>query len=98
MPASERKLLLERLFEKHVQCDEVSFAKQLYLNLAQLREMHAHGMYIGGHGVNHVHFSNLSLEQQEFEIRGSLDFYLIFIRVQNILHFVILMGITIKQP
>jgi len=46
-------LIASKLFAKYVKIDEKIFAKELYLNLEQIRHMKQAGMYIGMHGHGH---------------------------------------------
>ena len=59
---------------KYVTADEIAFAKEIYMDVNQLKCMSRNGMYIGSHGNNHYWFDVLSPEQQESEIEESLKF------------------------
>lgn len=58
-----RVRVLDALFEKFLG-DESVFARELYLDWKEVREMQARGMVIGGHSNNHVALSSLSAEEQ----------------------------------
>jgi peptidoglycan/xylan/chitin deacetylase (PgdA/CDA1 family) len=62
------------LFSKYLQVDESEFAKELYLNEIQVKEMLKGGMHIGCHGYNHFWWNRLQPEELEKEIDLSLDF------------------------
>mgnify|MGYP001612716521 CR=1 FL=1 len=69
--------ILKRLFAKLIG-DDIVFAKEFYLQEADIKEMISGGMYFGGHGTNHFRFSKISLENQEAEIKGSAEFLAAF--------------------
>ena len=62
-----RVQVLDALFEKFLG-DESKFARELYLDWDEVREMQAQGMVIGGHSNNHVALSSLSPEEQEVDL------------------------------
>jgi peptidoglycan/xylan/chitin deacetylase (PgdA/CDA1 family) len=51
--------------------DEQQIASDFYLSHDQIRELHASGMVIGSHGLNHLVFSKLPMAQQREEITRS---------------------------
>lgn len=74
LPKSLREPLIDRLFHRFVSEDERDFAAELYMNSADLRELHSAGMFIGSHGDQHLWLNTLSVEQQRREIDASLNF------------------------
>jgi len=62
-----RVRVLDALFEKFLG-DESTFARELYLDWEEVRQMQAQGMVIGGHSNNHVALSSLSPEEQEVDL------------------------------
>lgn len=74
LPEEFRYLMINTLFKKYVTADEVSFAKDLYMSLDQLRCLHQQGMYVGSHGYNHSWLDRLDRAGQEQEIDRSLAF------------------------
>jgi hypothetical protein len=68
--SSEVNTLLSDLFETYVG-SENEIACNYYLNMEQIREMHARGMHFGGHSQNHPWFDWIDAEQRELEIRAS---------------------------
>ncbi len=74
LPEPVRVEVLNELFRRHVTDDEISFAKELYMDMAQLRCMARHGMVIGGHGDRHLPLQTLDRKQQHEEIVGTLRF------------------------
>jgi len=69
-----RNLICNELFRKYVTTDEIAFAKEIYMDVNQLKYMSRNGMYVGSHGNNHCWLNNLSSDQQESEIDESLKF------------------------
>ena len=69
-----RSKFVDFLFKKYVNEDEVTFAQKLYINEAQLIEMHKAGMHIGCHGYNHYWWNRLDDVKLEKEIDLSLSF------------------------
>ncbi len=69
-----RSEMVDFLFDKYLQVDESEFAKELYLNETQVKEMLKGGMHIGCHGYNHFWWNRLKPKELEKEIDLSLDF------------------------
>ena len=69
-----RGVVTNALFAKFVGVPESTFARELYMNVDQIKEMKEFGMHIGSHGFGHYWLDSLSMEQQELEITRSLDF------------------------
>lgn len=74
LPLKARSIILDKLFAEYVGLDEEVFAKELYMSSEQIRCMHRNGMYIGGHGYSHRWLDSLSPEEQEREIKKTVDF------------------------
>ncbi len=74
LPAPARKTIAGELFAQHVRIDERAFARELYVNIEQLRTMQASGMYIGSHGDRHEWLNRLERAEVEREIDASLEF------------------------
>lgn len=62
-----RVRVLDALFNKFLG-DESTFARELYLDWDEVRQMQARGMVIGGHSNNHVALSGLSDEEQRMDL------------------------------
>jgi peptidoglycan/xylan/chitin deacetylase (PgdA/CDA1 family) len=69
-----RALIVDELFKSYVAENELAFARDLYMNEEQLREMSSHGMVIGNHGYEHRWMNTISPLEQRWEIENSLDF------------------------
>jgi len=74
IPTGVRTAVVQTLFEERVGVDEAVFARELYMDLAQLRALAGSGMEIGGHGVEHRWLDELSAEEQRIEITGMRAF------------------------
>jgi len=74
LPEKVRKGFLSNLFKKYVTHDELSLAKEFYMNELQLREMIDSGMFVGSHCYNHVWLDTLKADLQERQITLSLNF------------------------
>ncbi len=74
LPGPVREAITARLFDEFVGVDERTFARELYMDVDQLRYMFAHGMEVGGHGARHVWLDTLSCAQQREEIAATTGF------------------------
>jgi peptidoglycan/xylan/chitin deacetylase (PgdA/CDA1 family) len=66
-----RLLITDYLFCKYVSSDEESFSASLYMNHAQIQEMHEAGMHFGSHGYDHYWLSKLDSEALKIEVDKS---------------------------
>jgi len=67
IPITDADKVLKDLFGIHIG-NEVSFAKELYLNRDQIKQMSAAGMTFGFHTQRHRVLSRLSLDEQRAEL------------------------------
>lgn len=74
LPEELRSILSSKYFEKYVGVSEKTFAKELYMNEAQLKQMVRDGMYVGAHGYDHYWWDKLDSDSLEVEITKSKDF------------------------
>jgi len=74
LPEAARVRIVNALFGKFVTADETAFARELYLDVDQIRCMQRHGMYFGSHGYNHAWLNHLLPAEQEKEIDLSIRF------------------------
>jgi peptidoglycan/xylan/chitin deacetylase (PgdA/CDA1 family) len=72
LPADARSELVDALYAAFVADDEHELARELYLDVAQLRELVHSGMAVGGHGWEHVWLGTLPRSQQALEIRRTV--------------------------
>jgi len=74
LPEQVRAEIVHGLFTRYVTGNETAFAKELYVDLDQLRCMARHDMEIGGHGYKHVWLETLSRTEQQEEIDRTINF------------------------
>jgi peptidoglycan/xylan/chitin deacetylase (PgdA/CDA1 family) len=74
LPAETRSAIVRLLFDEYAGVDEAVFARELYLDVPQLRTMLASGMEVGGHGAEHVWLDQLAAAEQRTEIAGTRAF------------------------
>jgi peptidoglycan/xylan/chitin deacetylase (PgdA/CDA1 family) len=74
LPEAVRAAITGRLFEEHAGADESTVARELYMDLAQLRTMVRFGMEVGGHGADHVWLDSLEPSAQAREIERTAAF------------------------
>jgi peptidoglycan/xylan/chitin deacetylase (PgdA/CDA1 family) len=74
LPEYLRSLITNILFEKYVGIPEVTFSRELYLNVDQLKIMKQFGMHIGSHGFNHYWLNSLAKKEQDNEVKESIIF------------------------
>lgn len=74
LPEQARTEFADALFREHVGSDEKAFAESLYMNLDQIRELHAAGNLIGGHGYRHIWLGKSSPELQRDEFTRTQAF------------------------
>ena len=81
LPEDYREKLVDLLFKKYV-CSigdkiisERAFWEELYLTPDQIRLMEKIGMHIGFHSHNHVWLNSLSKEEQESQIKFSINYF-----------------------
>ena len=72
LPKDFRSEVAKKLFAEYVDSDESSFAKKLYMNPSELKEMKENGMEIGSHGHNHYWLEKINMNQQIQDIECSL--------------------------
>jgi len=73
LPEQVRTEIVRQLFGCHVDENEATFSRELYMDVSQLRCMAQQGMTIGGHGYQHNWIGSLDKEGQEREVGGSVD-------------------------
>ena len=73
LPEEIRNKITSELFHKYVGVSESEFAKELYMNLDQIKEMKKEGMYIGIHGYDHYWLGNLNEEKMKNDLENALN-------------------------
>jgi peptidoglycan/xylan/chitin deacetylase (PgdA/CDA1 family) len=74
LPEERRQPILDRLFAEHVTADERAFADELYLTLAECRELVQRGHDVIGHGYEHRRLALLEEAAQRAEIERTREF------------------------
>lgn len=81
LPEDYREKLVDKLFKKYVcsigekEISERVFWEELYLTIDQIKIMEKLGMHIGFHSHNHVWLDSLNKEEQEFQIKSSINYF-----------------------
>ena len=73
LPERLRGMISSNLFQKFVYDSEEKFAKELYMNMDQLKCMKRSGMFIGPHGYDHYWLGNIEEGQMQEDIDKSLE-------------------------
>ena len=73
LPEEIRNRISSELFKKYVGIDEDKFARELYMNIDQIKCMKRNGMYIGLHGYDHYWLGKLDKDKMEKDIGRSMD-------------------------
>ena len=73
LPEQIRNRISSDLFAKFVGIDEGKFARELYMNIDQIKCMKRNGMFFGLHGYDHYWLGNLPKEKIESDINASLN-------------------------
>lgn len=97
LPEKLRKHILNELFRKYVNIDELDFSNYLYKNLNQLKEMFEAGITIGTHGSQYYRLSQLSEREQYRDIEVSLTLLDVLGIPRKSFHSAIHMVIITKQ-
>jgi peptidoglycan/xylan/chitin deacetylase (PgdA/CDA1 family) len=74
LPDPLRSEILDDLFKRYVSADEAAFARELYVDVDQVKCMLRHGMFVGSHGYNHRWLNHLEESAMEREVDLSLEF------------------------
>lgn len=74
LPKDIRNHIARELFARHVSTDEIAFAGELYMTMAQVATMQGCGMYVGSHGTSHSWLDSLDADEQRQEVMQSLNF------------------------
>jgi hypothetical protein len=69
-----RKIIINNVFEETFENSNKNIFNNFYLNLQNAQEMFNDGMTFGVHGYNHYWMNYLNKNQQEKEIRLSINF------------------------
>jgi peptidoglycan/xylan/chitin deacetylase (PgdA/CDA1 family) len=72
LPPVLRTALIDAMFQRIVDLDEVMLAQELYMSVDMLRVMAKNGMHIGSHGDRHLWLDKLTPEEAAAEVEASL--------------------------
>lgn len=67
--------IVGELFEKAVGVSEAEFSRQLYMNLTQIQEMKAAGMFFGLHGERHYWLNHLPADKMREDIVNGMRYF-----------------------
>ena len=73
LPEDIRNRISSELFQKYVGIEEDKFARELYLNIDQIKCMKRNGMFIGLHGYDHYWLGKLDEQKMHEDIDKSLE-------------------------
>lgn len=74
LPEELRHLLSSKYFEKYVGMNEKAFAKELYMNESQIKQLVRDGMHVGCHGYDHYWWNKLDSNALQLELTKSKTF------------------------
>jgi peptidoglycan/xylan/chitin deacetylase (PgdA/CDA1 family) len=70
-----RNLITDSLFMEFVPISEMTFSKELYMSMDQIKLMKKHGMYFGIHGYDHNWLGLMDKEKMQTDINQALDVF-----------------------
>lgn len=73
LPESLRGRISSELFADYVGVSEETLARELYMNINQIKTMKRNGMFIGVHGYDHYWLGELTSEKMQYDINRALD-------------------------
>ena len=74
LPEKLRNSITAKLFQDFVGISPEEFSKELYMSVDEVSELIKSGMYVGSHGSMHYWLDRISSEEQEKDIKNSLEF------------------------
>ncbi|MDB9892089.1 polysaccharide deacetylase family protein [Amylibacter sp.] len=74
LPEQLRTSIAEEMFKDFVKTAAEDFSQELYMSVEDVRGLVNSGMYVGSHGSKHYWLDKISLEEQEKDIKQSVDF------------------------
>lgn len=75
LPENLREKITNSLFNKILNISLNEFSKILYMNKKQIKTMYRENMNFGSHGITHKWWQFLKKEEQEKEIKNSINFF-----------------------
>lgn len=75
LPEKMRNEMAEEFFAKYVGVPEGIFARELYMNMDQIRCMKQGGMFFGIHGYDHYWMGKLPVDQMKRDVEEALTYF-----------------------
>ena len=95
LPKLMREKITKKLFHLILNINEKEFAKKLYINENQIKEMYNNNMSFGSHGYEHVWWNKLDYKSQSDQLNKSLNYFKKIKFLMKIFQFVTLMVVLI---
>lgn len=74
LPEQLRSFICDSLFQEFVGVSASEFSTELYMTVDEVKELVNCGMYVGSHGSSHCWLNKVSPEEQDKDIKCSLNF------------------------
>ena len=75
LPLPYRKKIVDKIFKHIVNYNEEEFSKILYMNNNNIQELYKNNFSIGSHGYNHYWWEKINKNEQEMEIKKSINYF-----------------------
>ena len=75
LPLPYRKKIVDKIFKRIVNYSEEDFSKILYMNNNNIQELYKNNFSIGSHGYNHYWWEKINKNEQEMEIKNSINYF-----------------------
>tara|TARA_B100001971_G_C18217834_1_gene555072 strand:- start:725 stop:1627 length:903 start_codon:yes stop_codon:yes gene_type:complete len=75
LPLPYRKKIVDKIFKHIVNYSEEEFSKILYMNKNNIQELYKNNFSIGSHGYNHYWWKKINKNEQEMEIKNSINYF-----------------------
>ena len=75
LPLPYRKKIVDKIFKHIVNYSEEEFSKILYMNNNDIQELYKNNFSIGSHGYNHYWWEKINKNEQEMEIKNSINYF-----------------------
>ena len=75
LPLDQRTKILDLIFHEVFKSSQQNVSKKIYMNKKNLIEMSDNSMIFGSHGYNHYWWETLKPNDQEYELKKSINFF-----------------------
>ncbi len=75
LPLPYKKKIVDKIFKHIVNYSEEEFSKILYMNKNNIQELYKNNFSIGSHGYNHYWWEKINKNEQEMEIKKSINYF-----------------------